>query len=169
MEWTDSRVEMLKRLWRQGQSASQIAQALGGITRNAVIGKAHRLGLGGRQASATAVAPRLLADERTQTKTAASVAREALKPKTDKAPALAARSTAPAPALARPAAAPAANPTAAALKANLAFSNTYRTCQWPVGDPKTADFHFCGAESEAGRPYCTEHCAVAYYRKSDAA
>ena len=48
MEWTEQRIEMLRRLWGQGQTASQIAVALGGVTRNAVIGKAHRLGLTGR-------------------------------------------------------------------------------------------------------------------------
>jgi hypothetical protein len=48
MEWTEQRIEMLRRLWGQGQTASQIAAALGGVTRNAVIGKAHRLGLTGR-------------------------------------------------------------------------------------------------------------------------
>src|SRR5688572_32584051 len=48
MEWTEQRIEMLRRLWGQGQTASQIAVALGAVTRNAVIGKAHRLGLTGR-------------------------------------------------------------------------------------------------------------------------
>ena len=48
MSWTDERVETLKRMWNEGQSASQIAKELGGVTRNAVIGKVHRLGLSGR-------------------------------------------------------------------------------------------------------------------------
>ena len=48
MNWTDERVETLKKLWADGLSASQIAAELGGITRNAVIGKVHRLGLSGR-------------------------------------------------------------------------------------------------------------------------
>ena len=48
MAWTDERVELLKKLWAEGLSASQIAGRLGGVTRNAVIGKAHRLGLKGR-------------------------------------------------------------------------------------------------------------------------
>ena len=51
MTWTDERVETLKRLWIDGLSASQIAAELGGITRNAVIGKVHRLGLSGRAKS----------------------------------------------------------------------------------------------------------------------
>src|SRR3989338_5327799 len=48
MSWTDERVETLKKMWAEGQSASQIAKELGGVTRNAVIGKVHRLGLSNR-------------------------------------------------------------------------------------------------------------------------
>ena len=58
MSWTDERVELLKKLWSDGLSASQIAAELGGITRNAVIGKVHRLGLSGRAKSASSAAPR---------------------------------------------------------------------------------------------------------------
>jgi GcrA cell cycle regulator len=116
MEWTSERVETLRRLWLQGQTASQIAAQLGETTRNAVIGKAHRMGL-----STKAAAP----------------ARVELPP---------------APVAVAPAMVP---------------SN--RGCLWPVGDPKQPDFHFCGRPSETGRPYCAEHCAVAYHRRSDAA
>ncbi|MHA6347376.1 GcrA family cell cycle regulator, partial [Roseivivax sp. CAU 1761] len=61
MSWTDERVELLKKMWNEGQSASQIAKELGGVTRNAVIGKVHRLGLsnrsgGGAEAEAEPVA-----------------------------------------------------------------------------------------------------------------
>ncbi|PKP62459.1 MAG: GcrA cell cycle regulator, partial [Alphaproteobacteria bacterium HGW-Alphaproteobacteria-8] len=52
MSWTDERVEMLQQMWSEGQSAAQIAKALGGVTRNAVIGKVHRLGLSNRAPSA---------------------------------------------------------------------------------------------------------------------
>ena len=58
MTWTDERVETLKKLWTDGLSASQIAAELGGITRNAVIGKVHRLGLSGRAKSPTSASPR---------------------------------------------------------------------------------------------------------------
>ena len=58
MGWTDERVELLKKLWQDGLSASQIAGELGGITRNAVIGKVHRLGLSGRAKSPSSTAPR---------------------------------------------------------------------------------------------------------------
>ncbi|WP_253270409.1 GcrA family cell cycle regulator, partial [Paracoccus sanguinis] len=56
MSWTDDRVETLKRMWAEGQSASQIAKELGGVTRNAVIGKVHRLGLSNRTESDEATA-----------------------------------------------------------------------------------------------------------------
>src|SRR3954463_9470821 len=58
MSWTDERVELLKKLWTDGLSASQIAAELGGITRNAVIGKVHRLGLAGRAKSPSSATPR---------------------------------------------------------------------------------------------------------------
>src|ERR1700741_1556552 len=57
MGWTDERVELLKKLWQDGHSASQIAKQLGGVTRNAVIGKVHRLGLSGRAAPSTPAGP----------------------------------------------------------------------------------------------------------------
>src|ERR1700690_1424134 len=59
LNWTDDRVEQLKNLWTEGLSASQIARALGGVTRNAVIGKVHRLGLAGRASPSRAERPRV--------------------------------------------------------------------------------------------------------------
>src|SRR5947208_4086850 len=58
LTWSDDRVEQLKKLWESGLSASQIAAELGSVTRNAVIGKVHRLGLSGRAKSASSSAPR---------------------------------------------------------------------------------------------------------------
>jgi GcrA cell cycle regulator len=58
MTWTDERVELLKKLWADGLSASRIAAELGGVSRNSVIGKVHRLGLSGRATSASASVPR---------------------------------------------------------------------------------------------------------------
>ena len=57
MSWTDERVETLKKMWGEGQSASQIAKELGGVTRNAVIGKVHRLGLSNRAGASSSPAP----------------------------------------------------------------------------------------------------------------
>ena len=79
MAWTDDRVETLKKMWGEGQSASQIAKELGGVTRNAVIGKVHRLGLSNRATTTTA---------KTESKAAApkkpSKPKAAPKPKADK-------------------------------------------------------------------------------------
>jgi GcrA cell cycle regulator len=129
MNWTDERIADLRRLWAQGLSASQIAKRLGGeVSRNAVIGKAHRLGLAGRP----------------------SPIRGEAKPRSKAAPP-------PPPAAAAAAAAPAAP------------RRKGPGCQWPIGDPSTQEFAFCGESSEPGRPYCAKHCAVAYLRKDRAA
>jgi GcrA cell cycle regulator len=155
MEWTNERVEELRRLWGQGQTASRIAELLGGITRNAVIGKAHRLGLCGRPSPIRREegAPRREAPARISPPPIA-VGRSAL----DNGPAL--------PPVAEPPPPPPL-PTASAGQPKTAHGG--RSCSWPVGDPKLPGFHFCGDEAVAGRPYCASHCALAYQRKTDAA
>ena len=149
MEWTEERTTLLRTLWLQGQTASQIAERLGGVTRNAVIGKAHRLGLSSRPSP---IRQRPAARPATQAPTAASAPRvhapEAAKPATQPAPV--------------PQMAPAPSRTVKAATGS-------RACMWPVGDPKQPGFHFCGAPAEPGRPYCAGHCSVAYHRKADAA
>src|SRR5213593_4318963 len=132
MEWTEQRIEMLRRLWGQGQTASQIAVALGGVTRNAVIGKAHRLGLTGRpspikrDASGTAVPKRR------------PVPRRAMAPQPKPMMALQ-RSLAPqdgGASLSQPREQPRNYPPA------RAHGGT-KSCSWPMGDPKQPGFHFC--------------------------
>ncbi len=103
MSWTDERVEQLKEMWQRGMSANEIAQELGDVTRNAVIGKAHRLGLSGRP-----------------------------------------------------------SPIRKKSKGVSILDLTERMCKWPIGDPKSPDFRFCGKPSLPGKPYCGEHCAIAY-------
>lgn len=102
--WTEERIERLRELWAQGLSASEIAAALGEITRNAVIGKAHRLGLSAR----------------------------------------------PSPIKRKP------------VVGATILSLTERMCKWPVGDPRSSDFHFCGSAAQPGTPYCAEHARLAY-------
>jgi GcrA cell cycle regulator len=144
MEWTEERTNLLKTLWLQGQTASQIAERLGGITRNAVIGKAHRMGLSSRPSPIR---------QRTTPRPAAASAPVATAPRIPVA-------AAPAPTTAAPTAAP-----PRAVKA----APGSRACMWPMGDPKQPGFHFCGAPAEPGRPYCGAHCTVAYHKKADAA
>jgi GcrA cell cycle regulator len=152
MAWTEDRIATLKAGWEGGMTASQIAEQLGeGVTRNAVIGKAHRLGLEarpspvkpGEEESAAAPAPA----------PAAASAPAA-------APAAAIAAPAPAPAAARPVAKKPARGGKAAKTTLLDLNE--KICKWPIGHPGDADFHFCGKPSQAGFPYCTEHCLVAY-------
>ncbi|ABL70135.1 MULTISPECIES: GcrA family cell cycle regulator [Paracoccus] len=190
MSWTDERVETLKRMWAEGQSASQIAKELGGVTRNAVIGKVHRLGLSNRTEDGADPAPEPVAKP--------AVAAAAPEPKPVPAPAPApvpkpAAAAAPAP---EPAPEPAPQPASfnrrpivpagqplppqpsaneispealasvrevekRARKLTL-MELTERTCKWPIGDPATDKFWFCGLPSMPGKPYCEAHVGVAF-------
>lgn len=186
MSWTDERVETLKKMWGEGQSASQIAKELGGVTRNAVIGKVHRLGLSNRAGSGGGSTAKAAAKEKP-----AAAAKPAAKPapKPKAAPA----STPPKeePELdengipisaARRAIIPAGQPLPPQPSANeispeaLAkvsevektakrislMELTEKTCKWPVGDPATDDFWFCGLGVQQGKPYCEAHVGVAF-------
>ncbi len=156
MSWTDERVASLKKMWGDGSSASQIAAELGGITRNAVIGKVHRLGLSGRAKSPSSAAQR---------------------PRKARAPAHLLR-------VSRP-----------SVRGNTALAQAYEldlepepemvdniiplgqrrtilqlteeTCRWPIGDPGSADFFFCGGQTVTSLPYCSYHSRVAYQPAGD--
>lgn len=184
MSWTDERVETLKKMWGDGQSASQIAKALGGVTRNAVIGKVHRLGLSNRAAGPAPA-------KATDPVGAKSAAMETLKPEAKPIPAekvmsgtkAEPASAAPRPAIpARKAIIPAGQPLPPQPSANeispeaiasqrevekkakrlTLMELTERTCKWPIGDPATPDFWFCGLPAEQGKPYCEAHVGVAF-------
>ena len=180
MSWTDERVETLKRMWNEGQSASQIAKELGGVTRNAVIGKVHRLGLSNRSTGAAAPAPETkakAAPAKARPEEAPAPAEEPEEPRTVSA------EPPPIPmSAARRAIIPAGQPLPPQPSANeispeaLAKVNevekhakklslmelTERTCKWPVGDPATDAFWFCGLPVQAGKPYCEAHVGVAF-------
>lgn len=195
MSWTDERVETLKRMWAEGQSASQIAKELGGVTRNAVIGKVHRLGLSNRAGEGAAASddadqPSLGRSEASSPKPAEpAAAKPAAAPKP--APERAAPQAAPAapasgatvtPLPIRKAIIPAGQPLPPQPSANeispealasvrevekrakklTLMELTERTCKWPIGDPATEDFWFCGLPSVAGKPYCEAHVGVAF-------
>ena len=156
MAWTEDRVETLKKLWSDGLSASQIAKQLGGVTRNAVIGKVHRLGLSGRAAPsrpARRPAPR-------------PAPRPAAKPVVAKAsPQSAAPSKAkPVAAEAKPAALVAPQDAARLPNGEYATVLTLREgmCKWPIGDPTDTEFRFCGRHSGVGNAYCEAHAQLAY-------
>ena len=178
MSWTDERVEKLKELWSEGMSASQIAKVLGGVTRNAVIGKVHRLGLSNRSGpeEASSAEP---AKTKAKPKPAAKAAPE---PKQEEAPAAEAAPV-PVPVQRRvapvirdatqPRAPGAPTPEEEAARATLVeiekiakkislLELTERTCKWPIGDPTEEDFAFCGLSCVPGKPYCEHHVAVAF-------
>lgn len=182
MSWTDERVELLKKMWGEGQSASQIAKELGGVTRNAVIGKVHRLGLSNRAGSGAAAKP-AAAPKAKPTAAPKPKAEAKPKPAAKPAEAPAASEAAPKPATpARRAIIPAGQPLppqpstneipAEALakvsevekkaKRLSVMELTEKTCKWPVGDPATEDFWFCGLPSQPGKPYCEAHVGVAF-------
>src|SRR3954464_15635532 len=141
MGWTDERVATLKKLWLEGLSASQIAKQLGGVTRNAVIGKVHRLGLSGRAAPSqpsrtTFKAPRpprpvsAPQPRRLEAHSPAPLPRPLI---FDETPGMA---------------------TVLTLGAHM--------CKWPIGDPSADSFTFCGRRNEGDGPYCTHHANIAY-------
>lgn len=136
MSWTDDRVATLKKLWGEGKTAAEIAKELGGVTRNAVIGKAHRLKLSNRvspiQQNKKVAAPK---PQNQNKKPAAAEApsRKKIKEYIDDG-----RERIP----------------LADLKPG--------TCRWPMGDPRDKDFGFCGCKALPGLPYCLEHSQVAY-------
>ncbi|MEO0786296.1 MAG: GcrA family cell cycle regulator [Pseudomonadota bacterium] len=155
MAWTEDRVDVLKKLWAEGHSASQIAKELGGVTRNAVIGKVHRLGLSGRATPSRPVKrpprlarpkPRVMPDGTVKT---------------------------PEPKVANPSLAKAAKEERALIeklpplelkdgsKATV-LNISSSMCKWPIGDPADPNFAFCGRRSQDGSPYCAEHSKIAF-------
>src|SRR5215470_5796202 len=143
MEWTNERIDELRRLWGQGQTASRIAELLGGITRNAVIGKAHRLGLRGRPSPIRREEGHQPAPRMHRTAPAAAIAEQL----TREVPAPIVEAPPPLPPL--PVEAPPAPATGRVVRSGS------KACSWPVGDPKQPGFHFCGEEAVPGRPYCS--------------
>jgi len=200
MSWTEERIERLKTMWHEGATASEIAEKLGGVSRNAVIGKAHRLGL---EARPSPVKP----GEENSPTAAPAKAKKAESPPAPKAPPAEKTKEQPAPKAAAPQPQPQPQPQRSrpggdnvqyrsvgpggfvrqgpgdqqapippapprrlvpakpspevADKTGLLELND-RICKWPMGHPGEPDFHFCGAPSNPGYPYCVAHCGVAY-------
>lgn len=124
MEWSPETIDVLTRMWRAGHTAREISEYLGaGCTRNAVIGKANRLGL--------------------SQPTRSSVTRQQNRQ-------------------AREAALSREQPTVVASPGATILTLTTSCCRWPIGDPGTPSFRFCGARAVAGQPYCEAHARMAY-------
>jgi GcrA cell cycle regulator len=190
MSWTDERIERLKELWSKGTTASQIADELGGVSRNAVIGKAHRLGLQSRPSPVKPnEAPAAKAKEAPADAPWEEAAPEAPETEPEPAPAAAAPPAPAAPAAPQPRVVsvgpggflrqgpgeqqapipPApprrlvpAKPSADVADKTSLLDLNEKICKWPLGHPGEPDFHFCGRPSNPGFPYCVDHCGVAY-------
>jgi len=149
MAWTDERVETLKKLWTEGHSASQIANQLGGVSRNAVIGKVHRLGLSGRSTPSRPVKrPPALARPKPRAATATPASgKEDAAPATSRGQKRRGEPLAPLPLD--------DGETASVLTLRESM------CKWPIGDPADSSFAFCGRKASCG-PYCAEHASVAF-------
>ena len=140
MPWDDNNVSKLKELWDQGLPTAQIGKLLG-FTKNAVVGKAHRIGLERRPSPI----------RRTAVKPDRKKARSPIIPKlnfelekgTNKENNF-------------------SQVTFQPSVKNLFSYNAKRGCEWPEGHPDETDFKFCGKERFEDKPYCIKHCAVAY-------
>ncbi len=171
MSWTDERVEMLKKLWGDGLSASQIAAQLGGVSRNAVIGKVHRLKLSGRAKSVSSGAPKVKRTSaprssaprgggyggggggRTVTTVTHAVGATVMKNEV-----VAFRDVDPRP----------IEDIVVPISKKLTLVElSESTCKWPQGDPLSEEFHFCGHQSEENAPYCKYHSRLAFQPSSD--
>ncbi len=165
MSWTDERVELLRQHWLEGKSASQIANLLGhGLTRNAVIGKVHRLGLAGRAKSpgSGSAHPRQTAPRHAERRVSAP------------------RAAAVAPRMVHGATALAIAPQSLTEAAPEAYESVVlpmslrvtivelreAMCRWPLGDPASPEFRYCGSPSSSG-PYCAHHAGLAYQPAQD--
>lgn len=195
MAWTDDRVETLKRMWGEGASASTIAKELGGVTRNAVIGKVHRLGLSNRnpegarveavepeaEPAATTPQPPVLEQKSAVATPRASVEEpeeedDDDEPRTMAAvphgtnvtslrkPLMAGQPLPPQPSANEisPEALAKVNAVEKTARKISLMELTERTCKWPIGDPATEKFWFCGLPTQAGKPYCEAHVSVAF-------
>lgn len=161
MAWTEDRVATLTKLWADGLSASQIAKQLGGVTRNAVIGKVHRLGLSGRAKPSSPA--RKAAARKTAASTASRASSPAPKPKPKPARAPSVPRT---PRVIAQVQTPPEPPLEAKLMSNGKFATiltiTDHMCKWPIGDPGQDNFRFCGRKTDPEEPYCVAHSRVAY-------
>lgn len=154
MSWTDDRVALLTKLWKEGKTAKEIAETLGdGVTRNAVIGKAHRLNLSGRASPIQQSGPA----------SSSSRAKPGTTPSASSSPTRKTRAPAPKKKeLPQPANKNIEQPKPK-REGGVALSDLKDSmCRWPEGDPKEDGFHFCGGASVPGFPYCEEHIRAAY-------
>jgi GcrA cell cycle regulator len=161
MSWTDERISLLKKMWKEGKSAADIAKMLAkGVTRNAVIGKAHRMGLSGRPSPIKKPAPAAKKEKTVIKLKETKPVKEASKPVIPppfKSNAMAKEPTPPV-RFEKEAIPPGGGVALIDL--------SERMCKWPIGDPREDDFTFCGRNIRPGTPYCPDHASMAYQSSS---
>jgi len=196
MSWTPDRVENLKKMWSEGQSASQIATDLGGVTRNAVIGKIHRLGLSNRgvhiqkekrSIPINETAPiRKIKKKSVREEVKSNNSETGAQDNNDKSLGIQTSKKNPLNSYSQNISKPiifTANQPLPPQPSNPEISEetlknvkslekkskklslmelTERTCKWPIGDPATEKFWFCGHTAEPGKPYCETHIEIAF-------
>ena len=177
MEWNDEAIARLRALWAEGHSTAEIGRRMN-VSKNAVVGKAHRLNLTARPSpirrdpngsAARPVVPRRLVGP-TLPSLPTEVRAVMVSPMViEPAPAMAPpRAAAPLPSpVARPAVVSAAAERPMPVRAVAARSMRTAPCCWPIGEPGTRSFRFCDADASGGKPYCTEHAQLAYVKVRD--
>lgn len=167
MEWTDETIAQLRALWAEGHSTAEIGRRLG-CNKNAIVGKAHRIDLPSRPSPIRRDVPRPPSPTRGSGATLPPLASlfDAAAPDRRFIPGQRQPPI-------RPPQTSAARPAPIKSQPVVASYGRVAPCCWPIGEPRTKSFRFCGAPSAPGRPYCAEHCAVAYvptrYRQDQAA
>jgi GcrA cell cycle regulator len=172
MNWTDERVERLKKLWAEGLSASQIAAQLGGVSRNAVIGKVHRLCLPGRAKAGGSTVARTAPKRTTSAPRAQNFASRVTSSTNAQATMTRTVSRASGATMLKEEIeidaeqsmeiVPVAN-VVVPMSRRLALTElNENTCKWPIGDPMKEEFHFCGNDAPQNGPYCSYHSRLAY-------
>jgi GcrA cell cycle regulator len=167
MEWNEETIARLRALWAEGLSTAEIGRRMG-VSKNAVVGKAHRLNLLARPSpirrDVTGGAARSPAPRRVTGPTLPPLPLSAAAPVAVAAPAVTSQAgPRPLPAMRAEAAAPRPAPVRAAAHR----PSRLVTCCWPIGEPGTKSFRFCDADATTGKPYCAEHAALAYVKVRD--
>jgi len=161
--WNEERVETLKALWEDGLSARVIADRLGGMTRNTVIGKLDRLGLLGKRDRPAPAEVTVATGDRPGSLDPAAIPApdDVLEIQARLSGAAPSAEVTPDPVRAPPTRPVPADPAPGGSRIGIQELGT-TSCRWPSGHPGTPAFGFCGAKAIAGRPYCDAHSRMAY-------
>ncbi len=151
MGWSDESVEQLRQMWADGLTANEIAKKLG-VTKNAIVGKVHRLCLKARPSPIKTKGPDDVEENVVVTEVVETVIEETPIEIVEEEPEVIAET-------------PVKPETKAGKAENIKLVDLdSHTCRWPIGDPRDDDFCFCGKKVKAGQTYCDEHSAMAYVK-----